>query len=66
MRPEYDFSDGVRGKYADRFAKDCVLVQLEPDVAEAFPDSKAVNEALRGLIPEREQPPRHARADSRR
>ncbi len=51
MRSEYDFSDGVRGKYADRFTSDCVLVQLDPDVAASFPDSEAVNEALRSLIP---------------
>ncbi len=50
MRPEYDFSDGVRGKYADQFSGDCVMVQLDPDVAAAFPDSKAVNETLRSLI----------------
>ena len=55
MRPEYDFSDGVRGKYADRFSGDCVMVQLDPDVAAAFPDSKAVNETLRALIPESER-----------
>ncbi len=55
MRPEYDFSDGVRGKYADRFSTDCIMVQLDPDVAAAFPDTKAVNEALRALIPEAER-----------
>ncbi len=55
MRSEYDFSDGVRGKYADRFSGDCVLVQLDPDVAAAFPDSEAVNETLRALIPEAER-----------
>ncbi len=54
MRPEYDFSDGVRGKYADRVPADCVLVQLDPDVAEAFPDPKVLNETLRALIPESE------------
>ena len=35
MRPEYDFSDAVRGKYAELFPKDCVLVPLDPDVAAA-------------------------------
>ncbi len=55
MRPEYDFSDAVRGKYADRFSSDCVMVQLDPDVAAAFPDTKTVNEALRTLIPETER-----------
>jgi hypothetical protein len=49
MRAEYDFSGGVRGKYAARFARGTNIVILEPDVAERFPDSKAVNDALRAL-----------------
>jgi len=50
MRPEYDFSHGVRGKYAKRFPPDAVMVLLAPDVAAAFPDSDSVNSALRLLI----------------
>jgi hypothetical protein len=50
---EYDFSGGVRGKYADRFSDDCKLIVLDPDVAEAFPDAHTVNEALRELIQQR-------------
>jgi len=50
MRPEYDMRGGVRGKYADRFPKDVVMVTLAPDVAAAFPNAEAVNEALRVLI----------------
>jgi hypothetical protein len=50
MRKEYDFTHAVRGKYADRFPKDLVMVTLAPDVAEAFPDADSVNEALRVLI----------------
>ena len=50
MRREYDFSNAVRGKYADRFPKDVVMVTLAPDVAEAFPDGESVNEALRVLL----------------
>jgi hypothetical protein len=49
MLPEYDFSSGVRGKHASRFAKDTIMVVLEPDVAEMFPDPKSVNKALRAL-----------------
>ena len=49
MLPEYNFAGGVRGKYAGRFAKDTVMVVLDPDVAELFPDPKAVNKALRAL-----------------
>jgi hypothetical protein len=40
MRPEYDFSQGIRGKYASRFPKDTIAVVLDPDVAEIFPDAK--------------------------
>jgi len=50
MRDEYDFSNAVRGKYADRFPKDVVMVTLAPDVAATFPDANSVNEALRVLI----------------
>ena len=49
MRDEYDFSTGVRGKYAARFAHGSNVVVLDPDVARAFPDSEAVNSALRAL-----------------
>jgi hypothetical protein len=38
MLPEYDFSRGVRGKYANRFAEGTIMVVLDPDVAELFPD----------------------------
>jgi hypothetical protein len=49
MLPEYRFSGGVRGKYARRFAKGTIMVVLDPDVAELFPDPKSVNKALRAL-----------------
>jgi len=48
--PDYDFSNGVRGKYAGRFAAGTNVVVLSPDVAAVFPDSEAVNEALRTLV----------------
>ncbi len=53
MRREYDLSQlkgGVRGKYYRRFSEGSNLVLLDPDVADAFPDAKAVNEALRVLL----------------
>ena len=50
MRPEYDFSKGVRGKYAQRFRKGTNVVVLDPDVAAEFKDSAAVNDALRRLL----------------
>lgn len=54
--PEYSLRGGVRGKYADRFPRDAHFVLLDPDVAAAFPDSASVNQALRGLMHDREQP----------
>ena len=48
--PDIDFTGGVRGKYAARYAAGTNLVALSPDVAEVFPDSTAVNEALRTLV----------------
>lgn len=50
MLPEYDFSKGVRGKYAKRYAEGTNVVLLEPDVAKVFTDAAAVNYALRQLI----------------
>jgi len=54
LRPEYDmhelFKGGVRGKYVARYRAGTNLVLLEPDVAQAFPDEAAVNEALRLVI----------------
>jgi len=70
MRPEYDFSAGVRGKHYLAYrqghtvethqADGAVIIQhfsladgtvfIEPDVREYFPDTEAVNRALRGLI----------------
>ncbi len=50
MLAEYNFSKGTRGKYAQRHAEGTNLVLLSPDVAEVFPDTEAVNEALRTLI----------------
>lgn len=49
MREEYDFSGGVRGKYAAHIPRRPNLVALDPDVAKLFPDSAAVNDALRAL-----------------
>ena len=49
MRPEYDFSGGVRGKFYKEYMKGTNVVLLDPDVAEVFPDSRTVNEALRVL-----------------
>jgi hypothetical protein len=52
LRPEYDFSAGVRGKYAKQFAAGTNLVLLDADVAHAFPNAAAVNKALRTYLRE--------------
>ena len=53
LRPEYDFdySKAVRGKYYKRLLKEgSNVVVLERDVAKEFPNSAAVNAALRSVI----------------
>lgn len=54
LRPEYDLSQllkgGIRGKYAERYQAGTNLALLEPDVAQAFPNDEAVNEALRLVL----------------
>lgn len=47
MRPEYDFSGGVRGKYYEAYRQASNIVVLDPDVSAVFRDSASVNEALR-------------------
>ena len=49
MREEYDFSQGVRGKYAKAYHQGSNVVVLDPDVAERFPNAESVNQALRSL-----------------
>jgi hypothetical protein len=54
LRPEYDMKSllkgGLRGKYTARYREGTNLVLLEPEVAKAFPNEKAVNEALKLVI----------------
>jgi hypothetical protein len=50
LLPEYDFSGGVRGKYAARMAEGTNVVVIAPDLAKIFPTSESVNEALRDLV----------------
>jgi len=61
LRPEYDFSKmkgGVKGKYIERYRAGTNLVLLDSDVAQVFPTSDSVNEALRLLmqIAQRQKP----------
>ena len=56
LRPEYkrsDFGTLVRGKYAQRILEATNVVVLDPQVAKAFPNDRAVNKALRGLLRDR-------------
>ena len=61
LRPEYDLTkllkDGERGKYAARYRAGTNLILLDPDVAQAFPTEKSVNEALRLVIQMAKLPP---------
>ena len=50
MRPEYDFSAGIRGKHYRAYKQGTNVVLLDPDLAEVFKDSEAVNHALRMLL----------------
>ncbi len=59
MRAEYDFSTGVRGKYVSRLGRGTNVVVLDPDVADVFKTTKAVNDALREHL--RKKPVRKVR-----
>jgi len=53
LRPEYrreDFGKMVRGKYAKQCKAASNVVVLDPEVAKAFPNGAAVNDALLGLL----------------
>ena len=50
LLPEYDLSGGIRGKYVDRYRRGVNVALIDPELAEAFPDSKSVNDALRALV----------------
>ena len=53
LRPGYqtsDFGTLVRGKYAQRVLEVTNVVVLDPKLAKAFPNDRAVNKALRGLL----------------
>jgi hypothetical protein len=47
---EYDFSKGIRGKYARRYAEGTNVVVIDPDIVEYFPDNESVNNSLRSLV----------------
>ncbi|MFO1352007.1 MAG: hypothetical protein U1F68_15555 [Gammaproteobacteria bacterium] len=60
LRPEYPpelIRSGVRGKYAKQFRESSNVVLIDPDLANAFPNAKAVNDALRQFLAEHEPSP---------
>jgi hypothetical protein len=57
MRDNYDFSKGVRGKYAERYKQGTNIVLIDPDIAKEFPDAEAVNDALRHFLREKKAAP---------
>ncbi|MEA3433654.1 MAG: hypothetical protein U9R13_03665 [Campylobacterota bacterium] len=50
MLEEYDFSNGIRGKYAKAYKESNNIIKLDKDISKVFPDAKSVNDALRTLI----------------
>jgi hypothetical protein len=50
MLPEYDFSGGVRGKYAARLAEENGYVKLDPAVIKYFKKSEDINRVLLAII----------------
>ena len=50
IRPEYDFSKGIRGKHYEAYRKGTNVVFLDPDVSKVFRGSESVNRALRLLL----------------
>ena len=58
LRPEYPaelIRSGIRGKYAERFKEGSNVVIIDPDLSDAFPNSEAVNEALRDYLASQER-----------
>ncbi len=69
LRSEYkrgDFAKLERGKFYAEVAKGTAVALLEPAIAKAFPTSKAVNDALQGLLELTKQTTRITSASSRR
>jgi hypothetical protein len=69
LRKEYDIKTlgpSVKGKYYREYIEGTNLVLLDPDVADAFPNAKAVNDALRVLVSVAGRRVRPARRSSKR
>ena len=69
LRPEYkrsDFGVVVRGKYAKRLAEATNVIVLDARLAKAFPNERAVNDALRAVLEERKASARRRSGSARR
>ena len=69
LRPEYPaelIRSGIRGKYAKRFKEGSNVVVIDPDLSDAFPNSEAVNEALRDYLASQRADCNMTRRSSRR
>ena len=58
LKPEYDLKNlgqGVREKYYDEYKKGTNVVVIDPDLTDTFPNTQAVNDALRQLLQNNEQ-----------
>jgi len=56
MRSEYDLKSlgkGVRGKYFKQYQEETNIVVIDPELSEAFPNTKSVNDALREVLDSR-------------
>ena len=58
LRPEYDFdfSKAERGKYYRQYMESSNIIVLEPDIANVFKNSEAVNAALRAMLHKQHKP----------
>ncbi len=59
LKAEYDLrrlGQGVRGKYYDEYRRGSNIVVIDPDLTATFPNTQAVNDALRKLLQSSEQP----------
>ncbi|NKC12468.1 MAG: hypothetical protein GKR94_09765 [Gammaproteobacteria bacterium] len=56
IKSEYNLKSlgkGVRGKYYEQYQKSTNIVVIEPGLSDAFPNTKAVNDALREVLENR-------------
>jgi len=58
LEQEYDLKSlgkGVRGKYFEKYQKGTNVVVIDPELSKAFPNTKAVNDALRQVLEKEKQ-----------